>query len=140
MSLLEQHTLIALGKKINSALNTFENFAEVKKIIVSWPLDVAVVSHFISWATFSRNLSPSTIISYLFVHRLRGLDYSGVSNLICKTQIRGAQNLAFYEDSQHGNKKVMTLPLLQILGHQIASKDWSANSSTVSQIRNSTLE
>jgi hypothetical protein len=90
MSLLEQHTLKALGKKINSALNTFENFAKVKKIIVTCPLDVAVVSDFISWVTFSRNLSPSTIISYLshlkLVHRLRGLDYSGVSNFICKTQ------------------------------------------------------
>jgi hypothetical protein len=121
--------------KINSALNTFENFASARKIVVSWPLDVAVVSEFISWATFSKDLSPNTITSYLshlkLIHKLRGLDCSGVSNFICKTQIRGAQNLAFYADSQYGNKKVMTLPLLQILGHQIASKDWSAHSKIV---------
>jgi hypothetical protein len=122
-------------KKVDSALNTFEHFTREKKINVSWPLNVDVVSQFINWATFSRDLSPSTIVSYLshlkLVHKLRGLDYSGVSNFICKTQIRGAQNLAFYDDFQHGNKKVMTLPLLQILGHQIASKDWSAHSKIV---------
>lgn len=121
--------------KICTALNIFEKFTHESSINPSWPLDSEVISNFIHWATFVRKISPSTIVSYLshirLIHDLRGLDSSACRSFICKTQIRGAQNLTFYEPASHNNKKVLTLPLLKILGHAIAKLDWSGNSKSV---------
>ena len=38
--------------------------------------------------------------------------------------IKGAENLNFYKKFTEGSRKVMTLPLLKILSHQIAISDW----------------
>ena len=48
-----------------------------------------------------------------------------------KSQIRGAENLSFYKKLSQGSRKVMTLPLLKILGHQIASSEWDEESKQV---------
>jgi hypothetical protein len=121
--------------KINSALNTFECFANFAGIETTWPFSKEVVGDFIHWATFTRKLSPSTITSYLshfkLVHELRGVDSANLSSFLCKTQIRGAQNLAFYDEMQLGNRKVMNLHLLKILGHEIANANWSPHSKIV---------
>ncbi|MFN9907353.1 MAG: hypothetical protein ACK56F_14735, partial [bacterium] len=55
----------------------------------------------------------------------------GCDSFLCKVQIRGAQNLQFYKQSNTGYKKVMTLPLLRILGHELANNQWSENSKLV---------
>jgi hypothetical protein len=65
------------------------------------------------------------------IHELRGLDFSVFKSFLCKTQIRGAQNLAFYTSIARGNKKVFTLPSMKILGHEIAKCDWSTHSKSV---------
>jgi len=45
--------------------------------------------------------------------------------------IRGAKNLQFYSGRQDFGKKVMTLPLLRIFGHNLASSNWTENSKSV---------
>ena len=45
--------------------------------------------------------------------------------------ITGAENLSMYQKIVGETKKVMTLQLLKILGHQIAVSDWSENSKIV---------
>jgi hypothetical protein len=45
-----------------------------------------------------------------------------------KALIRGAENLRLYDLPAKETRKVMTLPLLKILGHALASCDWSADS------------
>lgn len=94
-----------------------------------------VINDFIHWATFIRKIAPSTIVQYLshlrLIHELRGIDASACKNFLCKTQIRGAQNLQFYQKTEKFNKKVMTLPVLKILGHGIAKTAWSARSKSV---------
>jgi hypothetical protein len=66
-----------------------------------------------------------------FECKLQGLSTEGCDSFLCKVQIRGAQNLQFYKESTSRTKKVMTLPLLRILGHELANNQWCENSKLV---------
>jgi len=122
-------------KKINSALNILEKFAIFENIKLSWPVSEYILIKFIDWAASTRNLAPSSISSYMshikLIHKLRGLNSDACDSFICKTQIKGAKNLKFYETTFDHIKKVMTLPLLKILGHSIAVSNWSDHSKCI---------
>jgi hypothetical protein len=45
--------------------------------------------------------------------------------------IRGAENLHFYSKEKKEQKKVMSIPLLRILGHELAKNNWSEHSKVV---------
>jgi hypothetical protein len=45
--------------------------------------------------------------------------------------IRGAQNLQFYEKESKASKKVMTIPLLRIMGHKLANCTWTDHAKVV---------
>jgi len=76
-----------------------------------------------------RKLKPLTVQSYLSslasIHKLRDLDASVFDDYIVKRTLRGAENLSFYSSMVGGARKVMTLPLLKILGHRISTSDWN---------------
>lgn len=82
-----------------------------------------------------KKLKPSTVKTYLgslsTIHKLRNLPHDNFSNYIVKTLIRGAENLTFYDEWAKDTRKVMTLPLLKLLGHEIANSEWSDNSKHV---------
>jgi len=116
-------------------MNILEKFASVTHCVISWPVKEHVLIDFVDWAVSSRKLAPSSISSYMshirLIHKLRGMDYSACDSFICKTQIKGAKNLKFYEPNFDHMKKVMTLPLLKILGHSIAVCNWSEHSKCI---------
>jgi hypothetical protein len=122
-------------KKINCALNLYESFCASQKKITCWPISENVLGDFIDWATFSRNIKPSSIVSYIshlkLIHKLRKIDDSACNSFLCKTLIKGAENLQFYSNKQKHVKKTMTLPLLRLLGHSIANSGWSTHSQSV---------
>jgi hypothetical protein len=78
------------------------------------------------------NLKPSTIRSYLSsiatLHKLQNKNAENFSNYIVKALIRGAENLKLYAQDKKETRKIMTLPLLKLLGHALATCDWSPNS------------
>jgi len=90
----------ATWQKIDSALNMLEKFAHANKLTVVWPIALDTLTGFIDWAIFHKKLAPSSVKSYLshikLVHKLRGLDISACENFMCKTQLKGARNLDFY--------------------------------------------
>ena len=51
---------------------------------------------------------------------MKGLDSKGFGNFVLKSVIRDKENLEVYENVTKGTRKVMSLPLLKILGHKIA--------------------
>jgi len=65
------------------------------------------------------------------IHKLRGLDTSHCEDHHTKFLLRGAKNLHFYEQKKPASKKAMSLPLLKILGHEIAAANWSVDSKLV---------
>ena len=73
---------------------------------------------------------PSTIKNYVntlaTLHKLRGFDEHFSSNYMLKFAIRGAENLSIYKDNKsRGGRLAMSLPLLKILGNEIARSNWS---------------
>jgi hypothetical protein len=53
------------------------------------------------------------------------VDPSACSNFLAKTIIKGAKNIASYKATPKKPKFIMTLSCLKILGHEIASTDWT---------------
>ena len=110
-------------------------YAVEKNVNLVWPLGVDSVCNFIAWATGEKKLKASTVKSYLsslnFYHQLRGWGFQASSNTIVKAMLRGASNLELYRGLAKPAKKVMTLALLKILGHQISKLDWSARDKQV---------
>jgi hypothetical protein len=125
----------ATWKKIFSAYNSFLKFCVAKNFNSSFPIDEYTLGSFIDWATFENRVSPSTISAYIshlrLIHKLKGISTVGCDSFLCKTQIRGAENLQFYKEKSCNMKKVMTLPLLRILGHELANSNWTDHSKLV---------
>ena len=78
------------------------------------------------------NLKSSTDSSYLSSLRtilsLSNLDCSAFNNFIFKNIIRGKENLEICSMEGKNSRRGMTLPLLKLLGHEIATANWGENS------------
>jgi len=131
LELVEASYAKASWAKHCSAMNNLKKF-EVESVSVSeWPLSLERICKYVSWALTSCNLKHSTVRSYLssikIVHELNNKKYNG-DNAIVNCMLRGAENLNLYKPDVKGTRKVMTLSLLKIIGHQIAKCDWSEDS------------
>lgn len=115
-----------------SGWNAFLKFEECESIKSSWPLDIEVWRAFVIWCIDERNLSPSTIKSYLsslrLAHTLQGLQsVKWFDDDFIALLLSGASNLSFpYKKSP--TRRTMTLDLLMVLGHRLANCDWSKGS------------
>jgi hypothetical protein len=122
-------------KKHSSALNYLHLYEASLAELLEWPVSVSAVCGFASWALSSKDLKPSTVKSYLSssatVHELRGYATNECFNPIVKRVVKGAENLGFYKCIASESRKVMTLPLLKLLGHEIAKTSWSEDSKQV---------
>ena len=122
-------------RKHRSALNCFETFECSSGTHYDWPLSNNALSEFAAWAVSVRNLLPSTVKSYLssisVIHELRGFDAQNCCTPTVKRILQGSQNLQFYTDISKCTRKVMTLPLMKLLGHGIKNSGWDTNSQQV---------
>jgi hypothetical protein len=111
-----------------SAIACFRNFEIWAGKKHAFPLFETSICEFIEFALKIKGLKHSTVQSYLssllFFHKLRKLDESGFTSFIVKTMLKGAKNLEFYTDLTKPTRKAMSFPLLKILSHEIASKNW----------------
>lgn len=116
-----------------AALSCFSLF-EAESGQAPWPLDISTIVNFCAWGFKSRNLRASTMNSYLSslkcMHELKGLNSDGFKSYPVKTVIRGKENLEIYSAPKH-TRKVMTLHLLRLLGHEIDGQAWNPNSKLV---------
>ena len=91
-------------------------------------------TNFACWAILEKNLKPQTVLSYLAsakaAHKFRGLE-SNCDDYVLKSIVRGAENMNMYEIMSKSVRKVMTLPLLKIIGHQLTKLQWSKDSKQV---------
>jgi hypothetical protein len=80
-------------------------------------------------------MSVGNVEAYLhcieIIHRLKNCDGSACSSKITKLLLRGAENLEFYKPPKGLERRVMTLPLLRLIGHEVAKCDWSKHSKMV---------
>lgn len=117
-----------------SALSNFKKFQSSCDEKFTWPVPLTILCKYTSWALTVAGLKPSTVKSYLsslkIAHDLENMPFEG-NHYVIKSMIRGAENLELYKISADSSRKVMTLPLLKLLGHQIAICDWSNDSKLV---------
>jgi hypothetical protein len=64
-------------------------------------------------------------------HNLRGYSTDIFEDFFVKSMIKGAGNLALYSNITKRIRLIMTLPLLKILGHEIAASAWSQDSKRI---------
>jgi len=131
-SLLSASLSQSTWRKNASAFNCFTEFEKFTGTKNIWPLNDKTVNTFVEWSLLKKGLKHSTVSSYLsslnFLHKVQGLNGSSCTNFLAKTLIRGAENLDFYKHLTKGSRKVMTLSLLKILGHQLSISGWSKDS------------
>jgi len=122
-------------KKFSCAEKSFVLYENFKGVKSSWPLNQSVLTDYAGWAFTHGGLKASTLQAYLgglkCIHELKGLDSRGFGSFVLKSVIRGKENLEVYDNVTSGTRKVMTLPLLKILGHEIAKSGWIKNSKQV---------
>ena len=110
-------------------MNCFQKFDDSSPSLNTWPLSSKSVSEFITWAAVKQNLKAKTVKSYLgslrFIHKLNNMPCENCSGFIPDTILKGIENLEFYMSIMKESKKAMSLPLLKLLGHEIAGADWT---------------
>ena len=123
-----------LGKH-NSAWHCFLKFCSVKSLRVALPLPNTAICDFTAWALKHCSLKPSTVKSYVSslssIHEVNGFAGYNCLSPTVKRIIQEAQNLQFYEEISKCTRKVMSLPLLKLIGHEIAKASWDPNSKQV---------
>jgi len=99
------------------------------------PLPVDSLTQFIVWAHSSLKIRSNTIEQYISsfntIQDLNGLDSKSFSSKLIKTAIRGCKNRELYSKELNPKKRVVTLPILRILGNSINKLDWSMKSKQV---------
>lgn len=115
-----------------NAFNLFEKFDSKRH---DWPLSVESISNFIAWGFDHKNLKATTVKSYVnslkTIHELKNLSSTNFNSKIVKIQLKGIENLEIYKTEVKATRKVMTLPLLKLIGHKIANSSWNTDSKQV---------
>jgi hypothetical protein len=122
--------------KYQSGLRAFEDFEAYEHMQASWPLPLATFRRFAVWGLTVRKLQPSTVEAYCsalnFVHHLKGLPPCAwpkdpVFNMILK----GGPKTSLAAPPAASLRRVVTLPLLKVIGHRIALANWDPQSKQV---------
>jgi len=128
-SLVNSSVARATWAKYSSGYNAFCDFESVSGEKYSWPLSPEVWRAFIVWCHYYRNLSANSIQTYLsalkFVHVIRGLPTRHLTeDELSKLLLKGIEHVSTTFKSKPNTRRVMTFPLLNLLGQRIAATDW----------------
>jgi len=122
------HSLASWNKNA-TAIKCFEKFDSQSPNMHVWPLTEKSICEFVTWAVVVCKLRAATVKSYLaaisLAHKFKGLDSSPCNGFLAKNLLKGAENLEFYLNISRESRKAMSLPILKILGHQLAKSDLS---------------
>jgi hypothetical protein len=112
-------------RRHNTALVLFKDFTkgQVEQI------DSEKLENFVTFCINEKKLKTETVKSYLgslkLWHELRGFSTDIFEKKVLKKMLDGSKNLEMYQLAKKPSRKVFTLPLLRILGHEIAKKNWT---------------
>ena len=62
---------------------------------------------------------------------MQDLDVTAFDSFVLKAMLRGKENMEIYSVETKASRKVMTLALLRVLGHELSISGWSENSKQV---------
>jgi hypothetical protein len=128
MGLICASNSLASWKKHSAALNCYKKFLLEKNLLCEWPITASNLEKFIVFAVNTQKLKHSTIKSYIsslnFYQKLRGFDTQQSNSFISAVMLKGIKNLEFYKDLIKPARKAMTMPVLKILSHAVATSSW----------------
>jgi site-specific recombinase XerD len=115
-----------------SGWKAFEEFQQAAGKQFTWPLEDDVIQGFVGYCLAEKKLKPSSINTYLSslvkLHKLKGYKNYSIDRETVSAVTRGAANMLLSGPEPPSNKRrVMTLQILRLLGHQLASSGWSTN-------------
>jgi hypothetical protein len=128
-SLVNSAVARATWAKYSSGYNTFCDFESFSGETYSWPLTPEVWRAFIVWCHYYKNLAANSIQTYLsalkFIHIIRGLPTSHLNeDKLSKLLLKGVEHTSTGFTKNPNTRRVMTFPLLTLLGQRIAATDW----------------
>jgi hypothetical protein len=102
---------------------TFEAFQLKAGKEFTWPLSRETLQAFVGYCLVDRKLKPTSVKTYLAsltkLHKLKGFQDYKMEDSTISALLRGATNLVMSGPPQPAlNRRVMMMPLLQIIGHQ----------------------
>jgi hypothetical protein len=119
----------------SAAVNSINMFATSVGKPVMWPFTPTFLRSYVNWACETRKLSPSTIRLYISdlksLHRLKDLETNCFEDYFGRNMIKGAENLLMYSNIVKRSRLAMSFPPLKIMGHEIATSDWTNDSKRV---------
>ena len=120
---------------MEAAWNSFKLYSHVSKCDIPYPMEQKFVNDYIFWLFSVRNLKYSSVESYLSslssIFRIKGFESQCFSNSVTKILIRGGKSLETNLSTPTPTRKVMTIELLRVVGHEISISDWTADSKRV---------
>jgi len=116
-----------------TSINSYHDYADENGIPYRFPLELDDLIGYIEWAVFERNLSASSVKSYVSslstTHHLINMKSEIFDNPIIKLMLKGAENTC--KSTMKPSRKVVTIPILKLIGHEIAGLNWSSYSKQV---------
>jgi hypothetical protein len=118
--------------RYRSGWRAFEEFEGQAGQKFAWPLETTIVSAFAGYCLAVKKLKPASVKTYLAslvkLHKLRGYNSYSIDKEEVNTIMRGATNMLLSGPSPPSNRRrVMTLQILRLLGHQLAESGWLKN-------------
>ncbi len=119
----------------NSAVKNFSLFSLSNGLPLKWPIPSHTLRGYVSWALNVKRLSPATVRMYVSdlknFQKQKDFSVTEFDDFFVNSMIKGAENLALYNNIVKRARLAMSYPLLKILGHEIANSDWTAQSKRV---------
>lgn len=113
--------------KHEAAHNSLKKYEKTVMCKCTWPLSEQNLAKYCTWGV-KNNLKCKTIRSYLSsletLHDFKKMDTKNFKSKLLKTQLNGIQNIENYTSQCKNTRKVMTVPLLRLLGHTISKTIW----------------
>ena len=119
--------------KHRTAINSYINFCENDNITEMWPTNLELLKNYVQWAILDRGLSHTSIRSYLssirLAHTFMNIDSKIFDHEILKLMLRGAENTSIKCSTP--TRKIITIPIMKLIGHELACQNWSMYSKQV---------
>ncbi len=116
-----------------TSVNSYNDYVAENRIPYRWPLELDNLIGYIEWAVYERNLSASSVKSYVSslhtTHNLINIKTDIFENPIIKLMLKGAENTC--KNLLKPTRKIVTIPILKLIGHEIAGFEWSSYSKQV---------
>ena len=117
----------ATWSKHMSSINSYLNFCNDENISNPWPISLEYLKDYILWATFDKKLTNATVKNYMSslstCHTIMGHNTDIFEHNIVNLMLRGAKNTEISKGKP--TRKIITIPILKLIGHELANLNWS---------------